>query len=175
MESETRNIALSWYAIHTKPRQEERADNNLRACNIETCYPRLRERRYSSFTQQPFYAIKPLFLGYLFARFDARTTLNKVWFTRGVHSVVSFGGRPLTVNDDIILLIRSQIGPEGFVNTGQQFAIGDKVRIKSGPLRDFVGIFEANASDATRVRLLLSAVNFQCRIDIERDLIEKFA
>jgi transcriptional antiterminator RfaH len=147
----------------------------LRAWNIETCYPRLKDKRYSSFTQLPVLAIKPLFPGYIFARFDARTMLSKVWFTRGVRSVVSSGGRPLTVTEDIILLIRSQIGPEGFVNTGQQLAIGDKVRITGGLLQDFVGIFEANANAARRVRLLLSAVNYQCRIDIDRELIERVA
>ena len=147
----------------------------MRTWNIETCYPRIKEKRYSSFTQLPVLAIKPLFPGYIFARFDARTMLSKVWFTRGVRRVISSGGRPLTITEDIILLIRSQIGPEGFVNTGQQLAIGDKVRIRGGPLQDFVGIFEANASAARRVRLLLSAVNYQCRIDIDREFIEKVA
>jgi transcriptional antiterminator RfaH len=170
MDRPTKN---NWYAIYTKPRQEERATSNLRAWNLETCSPKLRESRYCPSTQRPIQIVKPLFPSYIFACFDASSLLHKVWFTRGVHSVVSFGGRPLVVSDEIILLIRSQIDPEGFVTTGEQIAIGDKVRIKGGPLHDFVGVFEGNANAARRVKLLLSAVNYQCRIDVERDLIEK--
>jgi hypothetical protein len=34
-----------WYVIQTKPKQEDRADLNLRAWKIETFAPTLKERR----------------------------------------------------------------------------------------------------------------------------------
>lgn len=171
-----RNIvppSLRWYAVYTKPRQEDRATSNLRIQNIETCSPKVRETRFNALVGQRVQVIKPLFPSYIFARFDAATMLHKVWFTRGVHKVVSFGGNPVIVADEIIELIRQQMESEDFVKTGDDIALGDKVRIKGGPLSDFVGVFERNASAAKRIQLLLSAVNYQCRIDIDRDLIEK--
>jgi transcriptional antiterminator RfaH len=175
MTSHAQNKSLNWYAIYTKPRQEERAASNLTVRGIETFSPQFRESHRNSLTRRPMHAIKPLFPSYIFARFDGRTMLHKVWFTRGVRRVVSFGGHPVVVSDEIVSLIRSQIGAEGFVKTNQQVAVGDKVRIIGGPLSDFVGVFEDKTSASKRVRLLLSAVNYQCRVDIERDLIEKLS
>lgn len=173
MESYTQNQALKWYAIYTKPRQEERAASNLIAWEIETFAPKLKECRYNPLLHRPVQVIKPLFPSYIFARFDAAKILHKVWFTRGVNNVVSSGGHAVVVSDGIISIIRSQISEEGFIRTSEEFAIGDKVRIKDGPLHDFVGIFETKTKASTRVKLLLSAVNYQCRVEIETDLIEK--
>lgn len=178
MERNIEYSPLPWYAIHTKPRQEGRAELNLRtlnvgALNVETFLPKVRERRSDPVTNQAVQVVKPLFPSYLFARFNVSTMLHKVWFTRGVAEVVNFGHKPAIVADEIIVLIRLQMGTEGYVKIGQEIALGDKVRIKGGLLDNVVGVFERNASAAKRVKLLLSAVNYQCRIEIERDLIEK--
>src|SRR5215216_116169 len=115
MKSPNQSQTPHWYAIHTKAKQEDRAVSNLIAWHIETFFPRLKESRCNEFTGQPTPLVKPLFPGYVFANFDASTMLHKVWFTRGVHSVVSFGGSPVPVSDEIISLIRSRIGQDGFV------------------------------------------------------------
>jgi len=173
MESYTRIPAPQWYVIYAKPRQEERAASNLTAWNIETFAPMLKERRYNSLRGEPIHVIKPLFPRYIFARFDAGKLLHKVWFTRGVNSVVSFGGHAVVVSEDIISNIRSRMSEEGFIRTGEELTVGDKVRVKDGLLHDFVGVFESNTKASTRVKLLLSAVNYQCRVEVERNLIEK--
>lgn len=178
MECNTEYSSLYWYAVHTKPRQEERAEHNLRTLNVgalkvDVFSPKVRERRFDSATNRPVQVVKPLFPSYIFARFDLETMLHKVWFTRGVNNVVTFGSKPALVADEIITLIRLQMGTDGFVKIGEEIALGDKVRIKGGPLNNFVGVFERNAGAAKRIQLLLSAVSYQCRIEIERDLIEK--
>jgi transcriptional antiterminator RfaH len=164
-----------WYAIHAKPKQEERAAANLIAWNVETFYPRLKESRRNQFTGQPTQLIKPLFPGYIFANFDAATMLHKVWFTRGVHNVVSFGGGPAPVSDDIISLIRSQVGADGFVKLGGELNVGDEVRIKHGALQNFVGVFERRINATNRVMLLLRTVNYQGRVEVDRALVEKIS
>ncbi|HEY0100006.1 MAG TPA: transcription termination/antitermination NusG family protein [Pyrinomonadaceae bacterium] len=164
-----------WYAIHTKPRQEERAACNLIAWEVETFSPRLKESRRNTFTGQPMQLVKPLFPGYIFAKFDARTMLHKVCFTRGVHSVVSFGGSPVPVSDEIISLIRSQIGADGFVKLGGDLDVGDEVRIKDGPLQNFVGVFERKINATNRVMLLLRTVNYQGRVEVDLALLEKIS
>jgi transcriptional antiterminator RfaH len=164
---------LHWYAVHTKPRQEERAELNLRTLDLETFAPKIRVRRFDPVARRPVEIVKPLFPSYIFARFNASTMLHKVWFTRGVDKVVNFGDTPAIVADEIITLIRSRMESEGFVKIEPELAAGDKVRIKAGPLNNFVGVFAKNASAAKRIKLLLSAVSYQCRIEIDRDLIEK--
>ena len=172
MSNLERDAEMCWYVIHTKPHQEERADSNLRAWGIETFSPWLRERRYNSLSGGLAYGTKPLFPRYIFARFNANLTYHKIRFTRGICNVISFGGVPSSVDDEIIALLKSRVGADGFVILGQDFKEGDEVVIKEGLLKNFVGIFERDVKDTNRVRVLLKAVSYQNHIIIPRDVIE---
>src|SRR5256885_1737905 len=99
MNKENATDVSRWYVVHTKPRQEERANNNLRAWGVETLNPKLRTRRYNEFTGAPSTITQPLFPRYIFARFNADKQLAKIWFTRGVHEVVCFGRSPALVDE----------------------------------------------------------------------------
>lgn len=165
--------SLSWYVIHTKPRHEQRADDNLRAWHLETFYPKLKERYYAARSDQPLFRVKALFPGYIFARFNANELIHKVRFTRGVHSVVSFGLTPTPVDHTIIEIIRSNQDADGFTKIGEEFHAGDKVTIQDGPLKDFAGIFERTLNDEERVSVLLTTVNYQGRVLIEKRLLKR--
>jgi transcription antitermination factor NusG len=169
-----------WYAVHTKVQEENRAAYNLQAWRVETFHPKIREPRYNQFTGKPVYTTKSLFGRYIFARFDADTLLHKVCHTRGVHSVVSCGrSYPISIDDKIIELIQSQVGADGFVKETTikpaeiEFNFGDEVRIKDGPLRDLIGLFEGNINETDRVKILLTTINFQGSAVVERGLVQK--
>src|SRR2546430_16538243 len=98
-----------WYAVHTKAQEEGRAEMNLRAWEIETFAPRIRELGRHPSSGQRILMSKPLFSRYIFARFRASELLHKVWFTRGVHSIVCNGGAPASIDDEVIAMIRSRI------------------------------------------------------------------
>src|SRR5882724_11378863 len=91
-------VGAQWYAVYTKAKDEERAENNLMAWGVETFAPKIQERQYNQFTNMPRYVTKPLFPRYIFARFDAATLLREVYYTRGVHSVVSLDYNPVIVD-----------------------------------------------------------------------------
>ncbi|HEX8474387.1 MAG TPA: transcription termination/antitermination NusG family protein [Pyrinomonadaceae bacterium] len=165
--------ARRWYVIHTNPRQEERANNNLTAWQVTTFSPKIRERRLNPFTGAPTYITKALFPRYIFARFDAHDFLHKVRFTRGVHSVVSFGESPTPVDDEIIRLIQSRADENGFIKINDDFKPGDKVVIKDGPLQSLIGVFERETSEAHRVMILLETVSYQARLVVERAMVQK--
>lgn len=161
-----------WYAVRTNPKQEERADSNLRAWQVETFTPRIKERRYTQ-TRGVKYLYKPLFPQYIFARFDARRLLHKVCFTRGVNSVVSFGSDPTPVDNEIIDLIRAQVGADGFIVLGEKFKAGDQVIIKDGPLKNLTGIFEREVNESDRVMILLTTLKYQGHLLLEREFVKK--
>jgi transcriptional antiterminator RfaH len=158
---------LSWYAIHTHPKQEDRAERNLQAWNVETFFPKIRDCRFNEFTSEPSYFIKPLFPGYLFARFALNNLLHKVRFTRGVHSVVCIGSDPAPVDNRVIEVIAAQIDATGFVKIGADLDPGAKVLIQAGPFKGLTGIFEREASAADRIKILLDCVSFQARVEVE--------
>lgn len=165
-------LGVRWYAIHTKSRQEERANSNLTAWKVETFLPQLKRR---SPRQRSNWVSKPLFPRYIFARFDHSRLFNKVNYTRGVQNVVSFGGYATPVDDEIIELIRAQIGEDGFVCLFQEFATGNKVKINFGPLKNLEGVFESGIKDTDRVRILLDTVSYQSHVVITREMIEKIS
>ena len=177
MESKFSEGGLNWYAVYTKPKQEDRADSNLRSWRVETFAPKIRERQLNPLTGKPRYVVKPLFPRYIFARFNANNLLQKVCYTRGVQNVVRHGDTPTTVDDEIISVIQSRAGEDGYVHVGEErreeFRPGDKIKITGGPLENFVGLFEENYTDDDRVAILLTAVSYQSRVVIDRESVTK--
>lgn len=158
---------LSWYAIHTKPRQEERAVENLRSWGITTLAPRLKangDRRESQ-----------LFPGYIFARFEGLSMLHNIHYTRGVAYVVSFGGVPAPISDELIEQLYSRMDENGFIRTATGLNPGDKVVIRSGLLRDFVGVFERDLPGTERVQILLRAVAYTAHVQVPRLEVARLA
>lgn len=171
-----------WYVVHTHPRQEDRVESNFRMWELETFLPRWRDRRLNRFSDNISYVVKPLFPRYIFVRFRLSEAYNRIRFTRGVHNLVTFGDRPCPVEDEILDLIRSQVGANGLVKIGSdrpakigpEFKSGDKVIITEGPLKRLSGIFEGVLTDAERVAILLDSVSFQqIRVVAERRTLEK--
>jgi transcriptional antiterminator RfaH len=162
-----------WYAIQTKPQQEDRAESNLIAWGVETFYPKMQVRRFNQFTGKPSSIAKPLFTRYIFARFQASTMLHDICFTRGVQTVVKSDGICCPVDDNIIETIKLRVGQNGFVRLGEEFKRGDKVVISSGPLKDLIGVFNEAANDHARVSILLTSISYQSRVVIQRELLKK--
>jgi len=163
----------SWFLIYTNPRQEERTSSNLRAWNVETFAPVIREWRHNSFTGEPSVVIKPLFARYVFARFDLESLFHKVRYTRGVNDLVSFGDGPVEIDDEIIQLIQSRVGKDGLVKIGADLKPGDLVTVREGAMKDFTGIFEREMKDSDRVVVLLNTIGYQARLQIDRKLLYK--
>lgn len=164
---------MGWYAVHTHPKQEARADSNLRAWGVETFSPKLRECRYNEFSGAPIFIPQFLFPRYIFARFQAERLLHKVRNTRGVFGVVSLGDRPARVDDEVIALIKAQVGADGYIYLKDEPQVGDTVVIKNGPLKSFTGIFERKMQDSERVIILLNSISFQGRVCVDINLVEK--
>jgi transcriptional antiterminator RfaH len=162
-----------WYVVHTHSQQEDRADANLRTLKIETFAPRLKERRLDGYGGKLLYKTKPLFPRYIFARFACAGMLSKVCFTRGVSSVVHFGNGPAPVADEIIKFIRSSVDEDGYVSVGEVLRSGDQVMIYNGVFRSLTGIFERQVKATNRVIILLAAVSYQGRIEIDAGFVQR--
>lgn len=160
-----------WYAIHTKPQEENRADINLRTWQVETFAPILKELCHSAGGGQ--YVSKPLFASYIFAHFIASRQLHKINYTRGVQNVVSFGGSPIPIDDEVIGLIKARVAEDGFIRTDEELEIGDRVKINSGPFESLVGMFKRRTRNKERIRILLDTMNYQSHLLIDRKMVVK--
>lgn len=165
--------SVLWYAIHTHPKEEDRATNNLVAWNVEAFNPKIKERRLNPFTGVATYEKKPLFPRYIFARFDVSTLLSKICFTRGVKRVVSFGEGPVPVEDEIINFIKDRAGKDGLIHVGEELKSGDLVTVNDGLLGELSGIFEREIKGTDRVKILLNAINYQASIVVRKEHVKK--
>lgn len=153
--------STAWYALHTRPKQEKRAFLNLQAWEIEAFAPWLQSRAKPS-------SLLPLFPGYIFARFDICQLLHKISFTRGVSHVVSFGGMPAIVEDDVIATIQSRTDGSGVARILGDLKPSDVVMVQAGPLRNLVGIFERELPDNERIEILLTTIAYSARVRISK-------
>ncbi len=131
---------MHWYLIHTKPRQEKHALENLERQGYECYLPlypteKLYRRRLTV-------TDSPLFPRYLFIRLGQENS-DKSWnplrSTRGVSQLVRFGQHPAQVDDALIALLKSrerQSEPERVFNQG------DPVQIVDGPFADIEAIYQ---------------------------------
>lgn len=153
-------MELQWYALHTKPREEAVAEVFLNQSNVEAFYPKVAPG-------------KPLFRGYIFAKFDVKTQQRLVKYSKGVSSIVCFGDEPAPLDESIIELIRSRI-KDGFVYLDPpSFTKGEKVEIKEGPLEGVSGIFDGGVKDSDRVIILLNMITSQSRIILPASILRK--
>lgn len=163
-----------WYAVYTKPKEEERAESNLRAWGLKTLMPKFKEVEYSRGSRKPRTAVKNLFPRYLFAHFNCEASLHKVNYTRGVAGVVSIGLKPCPIDDCIIETIQSQMGEGGLVKM-QALYPGDRVKLENGPFKGLEGTVHRATPDQDYVVVLLSSVSYQGRLMIERAFLKKLA
>lgn len=173
MNCELQIDSTLWYVIQTKPREEFRAVDNLRAQSVETFFPMVKESRLDRVTKKRSYSIKPLFPRYVFARFNANKMIHKVNFTRGVHSLVRFGGGPVAVDEEILDIISKRMGEDGYIDLCEHLNAGDKVVVVDGPFKDFVGVFERNVNERERIMIMLETINYQGRVVLEREMVRK--
>ncbi|TVQ90846.1 MAG: transcription/translation regulatory transformer protein RfaH [Chromatiaceae bacterium] len=148
-----------WYVVHTRPRQEVVAEENLLRQAFDVYLPRLKvsRRRRAKWVD----VVECLFPRYLFARIDIAVESTALFrSTRGVNSLVRFGDQLVHLEDEIVAQIRAHEHPQSGLHQagGGRFQHGDRVRAVRGPLTDIEGIFLAEKG-ADRVVILMHLLN----------------
>ena len=114
---------------------------------------------------------KPFFPRYLFARMDlSNVPLSSVNWAPGVTRVVSFGGQPAVVQEEVIHWLKdrlARIDSKDYYG-GRPLRAGDRLRVITGPLKDMEVIFERRLSSTDRARVLVDMLgrHTACQIDL---------
>ncbi|AHL76054.1 transcriptional regulator [Stutzerimonas stutzeri] len=146
-----------WYLIQTKPRQEARAEQHLQRQAFECYRPQQPSGNGNGKTQEP------LFPGYLFIRLDRKLdNWYPIRSTRGVARVVSFGGEPTPVRDELIEQLRQRLAvpPEKL-----QFQPGERVQLQGGGFSDLEAIF-VSADGQERSVILLKLLQREQKVRV---------
>lgn len=165
---------MNWYLVHTKPRQEQCALENLQWQGYECYFPvmlteKLRLGKISTVQQ-------PLFPRYLFIRLGqgpSAQSWTPIRSTKGVSRLVTFGNMPAKVDDALIALLR---GYEESVQAKPDclFNAGERVRITSGAFINIEGIYQTTDGDQ-RVMVLIELMSKPIKISVAPSTLQKLA
>ncbi len=144
-----------WYAVYTKSRKEQVAEENLRNQDYEVYLPRIRQGRTRLGRLRK--VIEPLFPRYLFINVNlSEDNTAPVRSTRGVTGLVRFDGAPVPVPDEFMVeLMDSCEDVDGKpVMGGAVLKEGDPVVILEGPFQGLAGVLQGQTGEE-RVLVLL--------------------
>jgi len=161
-----------WYALYTKPQMEQRVSAILQTKGMETYLPTIPVYKGRRRTEKS----RAFFSCYLFARMDLSIVgYSSIAWTPGLRKIVSFGGQPAVVRDEVIETIRHRL--ERMEISGYPvahgFKSGDRVLIKSGPLRDLEAVFDKSLSSSDRARVLVDILGRLTACEMKLDCLEK--
>jgi transcription antitermination factor NusG len=157
---------LEWFAVHTWSRHEKSVFERLREKQIETFLP-----QYSSPKRWKNGQVSgpvPLFPGYLFVRINAEKPLP-VLQTSGVARFVGFGKKPAAIPDSEIIQLQAAVGNGTQISPHPFLTVGNRVRIKRGPLAGLTGIM---TRDKQGIRVVLSVELISRSVSVELDIAD---
>jgi len=128
--------SLTWKAAYTKQHHEKSVARHLAELGVECFLPLYMEERHWSNNRKPILEM-PLFPNYLFVRVSAQSRVQ-VLKTPGVIDMVGRNFTTDRITDKEIEILRSGLHlrkPEP-----HPFALGETVRIASGPLSGLQGV-----------------------------------
>jgi len=161
----------SWYLIHTKPKQESIAKENLERQDYSVYLPMAivrRKRRGKSVR-----IIDAMFPRYLFINLSEQTDdWGPIRSTIGVSSLIRFGLEPAKIPQLLIDALIERENPEGIHELPvKDFEQGQKVVISEGPFEGYEALFATHESNE-RVSLLLKIAGQTAKIQLKQDIIE---
>lgn len=153
---------LRWYALYLRSRHEKIVDQRLREKGVETLLPLIEEvRQYRDRKKK---VLEPLFRGYLFVRIDLMSRLQVVQ-TEGVVRIVGNGVRPSHIPENQIEWMRIAMGCPSKIHRESCLAVGDAVRIATGPFAGIQGSV-LRQKDSLRVVVSVECIGQSVSVEI---------
>lgn len=161
-----------WYCVHTKPRAELQAMDNLQRQQFECFLPRI--ARSVIRNGQRTRLVEPLFPRYLFLRADPTTqSLASVRSTRGAQGLVRFANQPGEVPAALIAQLRGDCDTQDVIHYEDDTpAVGDRVSVLGGAFAGLNGIYTETRGEH-RAIVLLQLLGSACTVLLPRNTLQK--
>jgi transcriptional antiterminator RfaH len=175
-------MTAQWYALQSKPNQEQLLWYQLDLIGVEAYLPRLSVRPANPRAR----TLVPYFPGYLFARLDWRSRpFSSVAWLPGMRRIVAFDGEPASVPEHLITAVRAHVEA---ANQEQKDPLaglqrGDRVRLTAGPfarnpMNGVIGmtglLLDTRLNGGDRARVLLRFIaSLQVSLEVPAALLER--
>lgn len=153
-----------WFAVHTWPQSEFRAQKGLARLKYETFLPT--ERRWIKHARYKRSVVRPLLARYLFVSFDPNHGWPGILDTDGVCAILSSDYIPVRVPTDIVDALRTDqtIGEHDETTALARMVPGAPVRIMAGPLRGFLAELASVNTAKERADVFVAMLGKQCKV-----------
>ena len=163
---------MHWYLVHTKPKQEKCALENLQRQGYQCYLPTLPSEKLSQGVLMV--ADEPLFPRYLFISLgqgDSAMSWGPIRSTKGVSRLVCFGVEPAKVADGLIEVLREQEASVQ-VEPRRLFRPGERVRLVEAPFAGIEGVYHM-VDGERRVMVLIELLSKQVRVQVASASLRK--
>jgi transcriptional antiterminator RfaH len=144
----------AWFCVRSHPKREHIAAAHLRRIeSVDVFCPRLRIKKATRRGVVTF--IECLFPNYLFARFDAKSLIDRVKHSPSVSTIVHFGDKVPTVPDTVIAELSSSFPENEIIDCDRHVEAGDQVTIGEGPFMGMTATVLKVMTPFQRVEVLL--------------------
>jgi transcriptional antiterminator RfaH len=173
---DTTQQQAKWYAVQTHPNREFLAQRALESVEgVRTFMPTLHVKPVNPRARKE----RAFFPSYLFVQVDLDVVgLSALRWRPGVTRVIGQGDAPTAIPEAVIAEIRDRVqraqlkDPLGLGN-GAYLSPGDAVRILSGPLQGYEGMFDLHLGGQTRARILVEFMGRELAADLDVRSLEK--
>lgn len=168
------SIRSGWFVAQLRPHGLAQARVHLKRQGFETFSPVLLQSPHNQPNKRN--EVRPLFPGYLFVNFDpSRNGWTAINSTRGVSRLIlNDPRRPRPLPAELIRALQDRCDPAEAYKGEDDLAVGDRVRVLTGPFAELVTKIEALPS-AERVGVLIDLMGREVRSSLPRAHVAKVA
>lgn len=157
-----------WFALRVRSNFERITSNYLQEKGFEQFTPFYKaKRRWSDRIKIVEF---PLIAGYVFCRFSFEQRLS-VLRTPGVVSVVSFGGKPVPVEEREIQDLQTVVASGRNALPWPYLRVGQRVRLRGGALNGLEGLL-LDLKNGRRIVVAVTLLQRAVAVEIDREDVE---
>ncbi len=174
--------AKSWYVIHTYSGYENKVKANLEkrieSMNMEDKIFRIvvpMEDELEIKDGKKRVSKRKIFPGYVLVEMIMS---DDSWYvvrnTPGVTGFVGSGSKPIPLTDEEAYLIMRQMGVAE-PRTRLDLAVGEHIRVRSGPFENFVGVIEEVHPEKDKLKVRISMFGRETPVELDFSQVEKIS
>lgn len=159
-----------WFALKTRSRHEKKVELQLKQKEIECFLPMYESIRYWSDRKKKIEL--PLFSCYLFVRITLKEKMNALQTDGAVH-FIAFNDIPAPIPDEQINSLKKVIDNKLPIAHVNDWKIGQKVEVKSGPLKGIRGIIQ-KIKNKSQLVIVIDALAQAVGVEIDEKEVKSF-
>jgi transcription antitermination factor NusG len=158
-----------WHALYTRHQHEKVVAQALSGKGFDVFLPQYRAVHHWKDRQKEL--LLPLFPNYVFIR-GGLDRMLALLTTPGIHSLISWGGRPANIPSEEIEAVRRLVESSLQLEPHPFLKCGDRVRIKSGPLEGIEGIL-VRKTRGYRLVLSVEMLSKSAAVEVDVSAVER--